>query len=180
MDEILIKLESMRKKAMTFVLITVVLIIAGFVLVNTVSFLAFPLIIAGVVFIFVSVKASKNFSCEYKSHIVSATLSEIFTDMQFSPKNGISCSTIDATGMMNTGDRFTSNDLITGKYNGVYHVLHGAISPMLGIGPGDIKLKEIFSDLKSCILCFKRIGKINNCQKCINANVFFSSEIITF
>lgn len=24
----------------------------------------------------------------------------------------------------------------TGKYNGVYHVLHGAISPMLGIGPG--------------------------------------------
>ena len=28
----------------------------------------------------------------------------------------------------------------TGKYNGVYHVLHGAISPMLGIGPEDIKL----------------------------------------
>ena len=31
----------------------------------------------------------------------------------------------------------------TGKYNGVYHVLHGAISPMLGIGPEDIKLKEL-------------------------------------
>ena len=31
----------------------------------------------------------------------------------------------------------------TGKYKGVYHVLHGAISPMLGIGPGDIKLKEL-------------------------------------
>ena len=31
----------------------------------------------------------------------------------------------------------------TGKYNGVYHVLHGAISPMLGIGPNDIKLKEL-------------------------------------
>ena len=27
----------------------------------------------------------------------------------------------------------------TGKYEGVYHVLHGAISPMLGIGPNDIK-----------------------------------------
>ena len=27
----------------------------------------------------------------------------------------------------------------TGKYEGVYHVLHGAISPMLGVGPGDIK-----------------------------------------
>jgi recombination protein RecR len=31
----------------------------------------------------------------------------------------------------------------TGKYDGVYHVLHGAISPMLGIGPDDIKLKEL-------------------------------------
>ena len=31
----------------------------------------------------------------------------------------------------------------TGKYEGVYHVLHGAISPMLGIGPADIKLKEL-------------------------------------
>lgn len=31
----------------------------------------------------------------------------------------------------------------TGKYEGVYHVLHGAISPMLGIGPNDIRLKEL-------------------------------------
>lgn len=35
----------------------------------------------------------------------------------------------------------------TGKYEGVYHVLHGAISPMLGIGPGDIKLKELMERL---------------------------------
>ena len=36
----------------------------------------------------------------------------------------------------------------TGKYEGVYHVLHGAISPMLGIGPGDIKLKELIRRLE--------------------------------
>lgn len=36
----------------------------------------------------------------------------------------------------------------TGKYNGIYHVLHGAISPMLGIGPGDIKLKELMQRLQ--------------------------------
>ena len=36
----------------------------------------------------------------------------------------------------------------TGKYEGVYHVLHGAISPMLGIGPGDIKLKELVARLQ--------------------------------
>ena len=36
----------------------------------------------------------------------------------------------------------------TGKYEGVYHVLHGAISPMLGIGPNDIKLKELMHRLE--------------------------------
>ena len=30
-----------------------------------------------------------------------------------------------------------------GKYDGVYHVLHGAIDPELGRGPGDIRLKEL-------------------------------------
>ncbi|MCD7819514.1 MAG: recombination mediator RecR [Lachnospiraceae bacterium] len=36
----------------------------------------------------------------------------------------------------------------TGKYEGVYHVLHGAISPMLGVGPGDIRLKELIQRLQ--------------------------------
>ncbi|MCI8280805.1 MAG: recombination protein RecR [Lachnospiraceae bacterium] len=36
----------------------------------------------------------------------------------------------------------------TQKYQGVYHVLHGAISPMLGIGPNDIKLKELMQRLQ--------------------------------
>ena len=49
----------------------------------------------------------------------------------------------------------TSRDLAayekTGRYDGVYHVLHGAISPMLGIGPSDIKLKELVERLKDDI-----------------------------
>ncbi len=39
----------------------------------------------------------------------------------------------------------------TGKYEGVYHVLHGAISPMLGIGPSDIKIKELIKRLETDI-----------------------------
>lgn len=39
----------------------------------------------------------------------------------------------------------------TGKYTGVYHVLHGAISPMIGVGPGDIKLKELMQRLEGDI-----------------------------
>jgi recombination protein RecR len=45
----------------------------------------------------------------------------------------------------------------THEYNGVYHVLHGTISPMNGIGPNDIKIKELVTrigsgDVKELIL----------------------------
>jgi recombination protein RecR len=34
------------------------------------------------------------------------------------------------------------------EYNGLYHVLHGAISPMEGIGPEDIKIAELLKRLQ--------------------------------
>ena len=45
----------------------------------------------------------------------------------------------------------------THEYKGIYHVLHGSISPMNGIGPDDIKIKELLSrtmngDVKEVIL----------------------------
>ena len=39
----------------------------------------------------------------------------------------------------------------THEYHGLYHVLHGAISPMDGIGPSDIKLKELVSRLDDTV-----------------------------
>ena len=35
------------------------------------------------------------------------------------------------------------------EYKGLYHVLHGCISPMDGVGPDDIKIKELLSRLMS-------------------------------
>ena len=44
------------------------------------------------------------------------------------------------------------NDLIaienTGTFNGRYHVLHGTISPLEGIGPDDLKIKELLGRLQ--------------------------------
>ena len=37
----------------------------------------------------------------------------------------------------------------TNEFNGVYHVLHGSISPMNGVGPDDIKIKELLTRLPS-------------------------------
>jgi len=43
------------------------------------------------------------------------------------------------------------NDLIaienTGEFNGIYHVLHGTIAPLEGVGPDDIKIKELMERL---------------------------------
>jgi recombination protein RecR len=37
----------------------------------------------------------------------------------------------------------------TGSYHGLYHVLHGVISPMDGIGPEDLKIEELLERLKA-------------------------------
>ena len=38
-----------------------------------------------------------------------------------------------------------------GEYKGVYHVLGGAISPLIGIGPNELKIKELINRLKDDI-----------------------------
>ncbi|MCH8195023.1 MAG: recombination protein RecR [Chloroflexi bacterium] len=37
----------------------------------------------------------------------------------------------------------------TRSYNGLYHVLHGAISPIDGVGPGDLKVQELVERLQN-------------------------------
>jgi len=40
----------------------------------------------------------------------------------------------------------------TGKYNGVYHVLHGAISPAQGVGAEELKVKELLLRLQDGVV----------------------------
>jgi recombination protein RecR len=37
----------------------------------------------------------------------------------------------------------------TGEYRGLYHVLHGAISPVEGIGPDELRINELMARLKA-------------------------------
>ncbi len=37
----------------------------------------------------------------------------------------------------------------TGEFSGTYHVLHGAISPLNSVGPGQLKIKELLERLKT-------------------------------
>ncbi|MFN2166814.1 MAG: recombination mediator RecR, partial [Anaerolineae bacterium] len=37
----------------------------------------------------------------------------------------------------------------TGEYKGLYHVLHGAISPVEGIGPDELRINELLARLRA-------------------------------
>lgn len=47
----------------------------------------------------------------------------------------------------------------TGQFDGVYHVLHGCISPMLGIGPNDIRLRELLTRLQELDSAYEEGGE---------------------
>lgn len=51
----------------------------------------------------------------------------------------------------------------TGQFKGLYHVLHGVISPLEGIGPDDLKIAELLDRLKD--------GKVNEIILATNPNL---------
>ncbi len=51
----------------------------------------------------------------------------------------------------------------TGQYKGLYHVLHGVISPMDGVGPDDLKIKELLGRL--------RVGSVKEVILATNPNL---------
>jgi recombination protein RecR len=45
----------------------------------------------------------------------------------------------------------------TGIFRGLYHVLHGALSPLDGIGPDEIKIQELLIRINTTTNCVKEI-----------------------
>lgn len=71
-----------------------------------------------IVSIFTSVKY-KKFVNEYKKVIVANSFKEVFTDVNYEIDRGISHAVINSTGMMRMGNRFYSNDYVSGKYKNI-------------------------------------------------------------
>lgn len=114
------EMEAMRKKALTLLLGGLALLVATFALVIIFQTPIFALLfIPAVASLILSGKANKQFAAAFKQSVVLDSLSSVFTDLTFEPALGISREEIRETEMMQTGDRFSSNDLISGQYNGV-------------------------------------------------------------
>lgn len=59
----------------------------------------------------------------YKKIFVKSALEKVFDNLEYNYNKGLSKSILESTGMVNTGDRYYSNDYIKGKYNNINVVL---------------------------------------------------------
>lgn len=63
--------------------------------------------------------SAKLYTKAYKDYFIKRSLEKIFTDLKYDPERGISEKVIEDTGMMYMGDRYSSNDYISGKYKNI-------------------------------------------------------------
>ena len=128
------ELTALQKKANTgTAAFLILLIVSVFTFWRFGVFGLIPAVLAVAACIYMA-KNYKAFNTFYKEHVVRGILEEVFTDLEFSPKRGIPRETVYGTGMIQTGDTYSSNDLITGKYRGV------------GFTQSDVHIEETSTD----------------------------------
>lgn len=64
-------------------------------------------------------KEAAEYKKTYKAYFVEQNLAKTFTNLQYQHEAGLNKQTLAATQMINTGDRYSSNDLTIGKYKNV-------------------------------------------------------------
>ena len=83
----------------------------------------FALLIYLFTVMYIKSKANGNdietFNKEYKNTFVLKSLNNIFEDITYNPNNGFKEEYIEKTGMLDTGDSYSSNDYISGKYKNI-------------------------------------------------------------
>jgi len=117
------EVELLRKKAKKNALIGIFSSIGLAVLVSLITkgpFLFFFIIIIGIVITsIVNKKPTREFTMAFKEVFVKKSLETVFTDLVYEPEKGLNSAIIANTRMMNMGDRYTSNDFISGRYKNI-------------------------------------------------------------
>ena len=74
---------------------------------------------AVIIFSITNRKVADAYRKAYKAYFVEQNLRKVFTDLRYSHEMGLSRQVLEQTGMVNTGDRYSSNDYTNGKYRDV-------------------------------------------------------------
>lgn len=85
------------------------------------GFLGFGVVfwVSIVIIFFVTRKAQMAYRAAYKAYFVEKNLRKTFTDVQYSHEMGLDRGVLSSTQMINMGDVYGSNDLVTGRYKDV-------------------------------------------------------------
>lgn len=113
-------MKKLRFWAVVLWILSLLMMIGG-----TVTLLRIPLV--GILLLFGGIlcrefayePVRKKLASLYKEEIVRDALSQVFDQVSFNPDYGISCEQLSKTELVNTGNRFLSNDRICASYHGV-------------------------------------------------------------
>ena len=95
----------------------------------------------------------------YKEYFVEQNLQKIFTDITYFHESGLDSRILEATGMINTGDRYNSNDLTIAKYKNIgFTQADSHIQVISTDSEGGISYETIF---KGRIMIFQFPKKFN-------------------
>lgn len=123
MEEVLIQLEQKRKEALKQTLVGWGILAVVWILL----LMAFGMAgLVGGIFVFVAIeflylgKLKADFITEYKQILLKSELESFFDNVQFSSSEGFSEEEIENWGLLNTSDRFYSDDMIEADYRGCH------------------------------------------------------------
>ena len=83
---------------------------------------------------FATAKDAKVYQKAYKSYFVETKMRRYFTELNYNHEMGLARGVLEATDMINTGDRYYSNDYTTGKYHDT------------AFSQADVKIEEEYTD----------------------------------
>lgn len=117
------ELEILRKKARNIVLIgiltSIVIAVILFTILKSIFASFFAIIVGIIITTIINIKSTRKFTLAFKEAFVLKSLKSVFTDLVYEPEKGLDESIIRNTEMMYMGDRYSSNDYISGKYKNI-------------------------------------------------------------
>lgn len=116
--------DKLRARLIVSIIVSVVICALLFIIGSSNFFyvaIFIPVIfsIAVVIIVLVTRKEAAAYRKAYKGYFVEQSLQNIFTDLSYTHESGLDPNILRATGMINTGDVYTSNDLTIAKYKEV-------------------------------------------------------------
>ena len=117
------ELEQLRIKARNImffgIIITIIIAVLSFIITKFPFVLFFVFVIGMIITIIVDKKPTRQFTLAFKDTFVLKSLKFVFDNLVYEPEKGLDESIIRNTGMMYMGDRYSSNDYISGKYKNI-------------------------------------------------------------